>query len=479
MSGAPTVSAADDRRHTADDRYRPAYHFTAPANFLGDPNGTIWWDGAYHLFYQHNPDEAYDNPRRMHWAHAVSEDLVHWEDLPIALAPEPGGPDRRGCYSGGAIDLDGAPALVYYGNPDGICVATSADGLRTWSRHPANPLIPHPTDPQAVWRAWDPCAWRDGDGWYLACGGKIEGAGDTAFLFRSPDFARWEYRGLLYAPGGESDCAVPDLFRLGGAHVLLFASHERGVQYYVGEIAGERFVPRRHGRMNFAGFSLESGTLCAGLTLGDAADRRIMFGWVTEGRTEAAQRASGWSGVMCLPRVLALGGDELLRIEPAPELRVLRGDHQRFEGLPVPAGAPAPLDGVDAVCAEVVVAFERETAGEIGIAVGRSPDGAEETRIVYSRAEGRISLDPTASSTAPEVVGRAIQHAPLELDADEALQLRIFVDRSIVEVFANGRQCLTQRIYPSRSESRGVSLIAEGEAVARSVDVWQMRSIWS
>ena len=399
--------------------------------------------------------------------------------MPIALAPEPGGPDRSGCYSGGAIDLDGAPTLVYYGNPDGICVATSADGLRTWSRHSANPLIPHPTDPQAVWRAWDPCAWRDGDRWYLACGGKIDGAGDTAFLFRSRDFVHWEYRGLLYEPGNESDCAVPDLFQLGQAHVLLFASHERGVQYYVGAMDGERFVPQRHGRMNFAGFSLESGTLCAGLSLRDDADRRLMFGWVTEGRTEAAQRASGWSGVMCLPRVLSLGGDGLLCIEPAPELQVLRGDHRRFNDVRVPAVSPVPLDGVDASCAELAVSFARETAGEIGIAVGRSPDGAEETRIVYSRAEGCITLDPGASSAAPDVVGRAVQHAPLDLDEDEALQLRVFIDRSIVEVFANGRQCLTQRIYPSRLDSRGVALFAESDAIARSVDAWQMRSIWS
>ncbi len=473
------VNAGDDQRLLASDPFRPAYHFTAPANFLGDPNGTIRWDGAYHLFYQHNPDEAYDNPRRMHWGHAVSRDLVHWRDLPIALAPQPGGPDRSGCYSGGAIDLAGSPALVYYGNPDGICVATSADGLRTWSRHPSNPLIPHPTDPQAVWRAWDPCAWRDGDTWYLACGGKIDGAGDTAFLFRSRDFVHWEYRGLLYEPGNESDCAVPDLFQLGQAHVLLFASHERGVQYYVGAMDGERFVPQRHSRMNFAGFSLESGTLCAGLSLRDDADRRLMFGWVTEGRTEAAQRASGWSGVVCLPRVLSLGGDGLLRIEPAPELRVLRGVHQRFDDVQAPAGAPAPLDDLDASCAELAVSFARETAGEIGIAVRRSPDGAEETRIVYSRAEGRITLDPRSSSDASDVVGRAVQHAPLDLDEDEALQLRVFIDRSIVEVFANGRQGLTQRIYPSRLDSRGVALLAESDAIARSVDAWQMRSIWS
>ena len=123
--------------------------------------------------------------------------------------------------------------------------------------------------------------------------------------------------------------------------------------------------------------------------------------------------------------------------------------------------------------------FERESAGEIGVMVARSPDGAEQTRIAYSRSEGRITLDPAASSARPDVVGRAMQHAPLVLDQDEALQLRIFIDRSIVEVFANGRQCLTQRVYPSRPDSCGVALFAAGDAVVGSVDVWQMRSIWS
>ena len=113
------------RRRLANDPYRPRYHFLAPANFMGDPNGPIFWNGEYHLFYQYNPDGAYDDARRMHWGHAVSKDLLHWSDLPIALAPSPDGPDRSGCFSGAAFDWDGVPAIIYYGNPDGICIATS------------------------------------------------------------------------------------------------------------------------------------------------------------------------------------------------------------------------------------------------------------------------------------------------------------------------------------------------------------------
>ena len=461
-----------------DDRLRPVYHFAAPANFTGDPNGAIVWNGVYHLFYQHNPDGAYDNPKRMHWGHASSRDLVHWDHLPIALAPEPDGPDRLGCYSGGAVDWNGIPTLVYYGSPDGICIATSSDGLRTWSRHALNPVIKHPANTGAQWRCWDPFAWRGTDAWYLICGGKIAGDGDTAFLFRSCDFTNWQYLHLLYEPGSEMDCSVPDLFRLGGKHVLLFASHERGAQYYVGEWHGEHFVPERHGRMNFGGFTLESGTLAAPITLLDEDDRRIMFGWVTEGRSEAAQRASGWSGVVCVPRLLGLCDDGNLSIDPVPELGKLRGKRQRFDGVPIPTGSTVLLPNVCAISAEIDVRFDLSSANEIGISVCCSRDHSEHTDIVYSRAQRTLTLDPSVSSSSSEAVARSVQCAPLELRPDEPLELRIFVDRSIIEVFANSQQCVTQRVYPSDVEAGGVALFAQaGDVVARSIDVWQMRAI--
>ena len=231
----PVEQIPPHRQQIAADPYRPLYHFSAPANYLGDPNGIIFWKGKYHLFYQYNPDGAFDNSRRMHWGHAVSKDLVHWGDLPIALAPTPDGPDRSGCWSGGAVNNNGVPTLIYYGHPDGNCIATSDDDLISWEKHPENPVIPYPLEGDG-WRPFDPCAWQEGDMWLSLSGGKLEGIGDTAFLCQSKDLLNWEYLHPFYiseldkAP--ESDCAVPDFFPLGDRHMLLFASHERGVQYY-------------------------------------------------------------------------------------------------------------------------------------------------------------------------------------------------------------------------------------------------------
>lgn len=117
------------RQQFVDDPQRPRYHFLAPSNFMGDPNGAIFCKGQYHLFYQYNPDESFNRDERMHWGHARSDDLVYWEDLPIAIAPEPGKPDGLGCYSGHVLDVDGVPTLFYCGRGGGNCIATSAHDI--------------------------------------------------------------------------------------------------------------------------------------------------------------------------------------------------------------------------------------------------------------------------------------------------------------------------------------------------------------
>ena len=465
------------RRRLANDPYRPRYHFLAPANFMGDPNGPIFWNGEYHLFYQYNPDGAYDDARRMHWGHAVSKDLLHWSDLPIALAPSPDGPDRSGCFSGAAFDWDGVPAIIYYGNPDGICIATSDDGLLTWDRHSRNPVIPHQAG--AGPRVFDPCVWKEGYTWLALSGGRVEEAGDAAYLFESADLLDWEYAGLFYGTGTENDCAVPDFFPIGDSHMLLFASHKRGVHYYTGAYSDRRFRPQRHGRMNFGGMGVETGELCAGFTILDSQARRIMFGWVPEGRTEEAQRRSEWAGIMCLPRVLSLPSDEVLRIDPVPELRSLRRDYRSFEDLALSADSTVTLDGVEGDCLEIALELEVGDADEVGISVLATPDGEEHTAVSYSRDDGALSLDAGQSSVSPEVADRSPQRGPLGLAPGETLRLNVFVDRSVVEAFANSRQCLTKRVYPSRADALHVSLFSRGgKATVRSLDVWRMASVW-
>jgi sucrose-6-phosphate hydrolase SacC (GH32 family) len=376
------------------------------------------------------------------------------------------------------IDVNGAPTLFYHGRGGGNCIATSDDDMIAWTKHPNNPVIPNPEPGTTIWRAWDPCAWKEGDTWYSLSGGNIGGK-DPAFLFQSKDFIHWQYMHPLYEPGHEADCSVPSFFPLGGKYMLTFASHPLGAQYYIGTYADHKFYPEKHGRFTYDQCNLECGNLYAPIVMKDAQGRHILFGWVTDGLSESAQRRMGWSGVMCLPRVLSLGDNSMLVIEPAPELRRLRRNHRLEKEIHIRAESTVLLGGIEGDCLELALEIESASAEEFGLSVRRSPDEQEQTLIYYSRSGEYLCLDPTSASLNPEMVGRGVQRAPLRLGADEPLRLRVFLDHSILEVYANGSQCLTKRIYPSRPNSQGIALFARGgDTTIRSLDVWQMATIW-
>ena len=476
----PVESPLEMRRRYLDDPQRPTYHFLAPANFMGDPNGAVYWKGWYHLFYQYNPLESvHVADSLMHWGHTRSRDLLHWEDLPVAISPEPGKPDSRGCYSGQVVDRDGVPTMFYYGRGGGNCIASSDDDMIVWHKYPKNPVMPHPPKGTAVWGPWDPCAWREGDTWYSLSGGHVDNK-DAPFLFKSRDFVNWQYIDLFYEPGEQSDCSVPEFFPMGDKHVLMFASHLMGCQYYVGDWRNEKFHPQVHRHMNYLPTGLEAGNLFAGNSLLDDRGRRILFAWVPEGLNEDAQRRTGWAGTICLPRVLTLAGDNTLLIEPLPQLQQLRGQHLQLTDIHVPPRTTLPLDDVAGDCLELAVQFEPGPADRYGLAVRRSPDASEQTLIYYDPSDRHLCLDADAASLNSDMVGRGVQRGPLELAADEPLRLRIFLDHSIVEVFANGRQCLTKRIYPTGPDSIGIALFThDTPATVRQLDHWPMGTIWT
>ena len=499
-------TAGESRQRLASDPYRPAYHFLAPCNWLNDPNGTIYWQGRYHLFYQNNPHAAFHGGATgtIHWGHAVSEDLVHWQDLPIALAPVDKY-DRDGCYSGTAfVDMDGAPTIIYHGVPGGICLATSQDELLVeWEKHPANPVIPTPEPGSGYTVDGAPCAWIEGDTYYALTGNtsreEFEGQKpDRAFLYRSVDLAHWAYLHPLYEGGkytevGE-DCAVPDFFPMGDRHVLLFASHHRGPHYYTGTYENNRFTPTRHGRMAFGetNFSNRTGILNECQTLLDGNGRRVMFGRLSEGRYGYVQRASGWSGIMALPIELTMGDEGELHLNPVEELEALRRNPVRLSDIQLAGDSSITLDEVRGNRLEIRAVFSWESAEEFGLRVCCSPDGAEQTMIRFNvnpndstqpqeklGTDRLLVLDVTRSSVSKEVKNRESQRCTVRHAYGEPIELRVYVDRSVVEVFGQGGHYLGKRIYPARPDSLGVQLFAlGGSATVHSLEAWEMEAIW-
>ncbi len=460
-----------------DLRHRPRYHFTSPANFLNDPTGLIQWRGRYHLLYQHNPHGAVSANK--HKGHAVSADLVHWVHLPVALAPTPGGPDQAHCATGCIVDDGGTPTLVYSAfaslEPlvESLCLARSDDDLLTWRKDPRNPVLRPP--PGLALEGWrDPCVWREDGAWTMALGSGLRGLGGAVLLYRSADLVDWEYlQPLLVGDARETGVMweCPNLFPLGGKHVLV-VSHlpERRCIAFSGSYREQRFIPEAKGTVDWG------GCFYAPQTLPDERGRRIMFGWLQEGRSAAAQEAAGWSGVMSLPQVLALADDGSLAGAPAPEVEGLRAGHSRFGGIGVEGTWVLP--GVRGEALEIVANIEPGAAAEVGLSLRRSPEGEEETLVAYDRARAMLGVDRRRGALGGDVA-RDVREAPLALGVGEPLVLRVFLDGSALEMFANGRRYFASRIYPGRDDSLGVALYARGGAARLiSLDAWEMESVW-
>ena len=483
-------SVRDLREKFLRDPHRPKWHFLPPAGWMNDINGPIFWKGKYHIFYQYNPDEA--RWKLIQWGHASSTDLVHWTHLPVALTPSSDGPDRVGCFSGCTVVNNGIPTIVYHGQPDGTCLATSQDDdLIEWTKHPKNPVIrvPKPGESEyGKYRVYDPSAWKRGDNWYVLCGSRDPAGGDTGYLFQSRDLIDWQYLHPFYKSDRrwtevDEDCAVPNFFPLGRQHMLLFDSHKRGTQYYIGRYKGDEFYPESYGRMSWPG-----GQQRGANSMLDGKGRRLFFDWLTEARNEDVQRAAGWAGVMTLPRVLSLASDGTLRIEPVAELRLLRLGHRQRPNLRVSSDSEFMVDEIRGDSLEIAAELEPVNAEEFGLMVRCSPDGSERTSIVCAPKASTLRIDVSKSSLDPSVQFARFhlkdsesvhaQEAPFTLAAKEPLKLRVFLDRSVLEVFANGRQCITQRIYPSRGDSLGVGLFSRaGAMLVRSIEAWDLTGI--
>ena len=480
---------AESRRRLSSDRYRPVYHYVNPEGPSNDPNGFCIWQGRFHLFYQQYPPED----RRQHWGHAVSEDLVYWRDLPIAIYP---GIEEK-CYSGSALTEAGRVLACYHGTSAGTMIAQASDPLLlNWEKIPGNPVIPEdetaaPGDP---YRIGDPCLWKGEKGYYSLSGSqhgtRLVDSKPAAHLFFSEDLRNWSYRGPfmegdVFTTAGE-DCAVPYFWPLGDKHILVFGSHQRGSQYLLGDWDEEveKFRPFAHDRFCFGPINNGGTNAPTAAPDGDGGVylmHMLSFGLETK----------GWNGMMSLPTRLSLGPGNTVINEPVAALESLRADHLRIGETALPANRDVPLEGVRGNAMELIARIDPKDAREVCIEVLRSPDGEETTSIRYLRNGGAVKtkgpetwhdalvIDTCRTSLLPEVLARPPETARFKLEEGEVLELRIFVDTSILEVFANNRRYMTVRVHPGRDDSLGAAVRAQGSgAVLLSLDAWRMKNIW-
>ena len=502
------------RKAKSDDPHRPIYHYVNPENTLNDPNGLCFWQGRWHLFYQGYPPE---DPR-VHWGHAVSDDLIHWRDLPYAIYPDP----EECCFSGSTFVEDNRVIAMYHGTQVGNMVATSSDPLLlNWEKVTGDAVIPTPpqTGEPQEYTVFDPCIWKKGDYYYSLSAGMLpDGPGGKRvaadFLFRSKDLATWEYlhpftEGDRFTLIGD-DGACPYFWPIGDRWILPFFSHMSGGQYLLGDYDTERdkFVVTSHGLFNF-GASTPSGVHAPSATPdGDG-------GVIIIHNMNPGYPTKGWNQIMSLPRRVTLGDyEDELNIDPAGDIESVRREHQHIGETLLPANQELVLDNISGNAMELNLEIDAKDSPMVELNVLRSPNREEYTRISLFKDRGFrmhrdlpkegallasgasavpkfgaprkvpvmqsiVSLDSSYSSTLPGALSRPPESAPIVLEDDEPLRLRVFIDRSIVEIFANDQQCIAARVYPGRPDSVGVSLRAQGsDATLKSLDAWQMTNIY-
>ncbi len=461
------------RERLADDPHRPGYHLTAPAHWLNDPNGLIQYDGTYHLFYQYNPGGPFHGS--IHWGHATSDDLLTWTDQPVALAPDPDGPDRDGCWSGCAVvDDDGTPTILYTGGRgrDQLpCLATAAnEELTGWNRDPRNPIIETvPVDPPLLetdnWAAEfrDHCVWQADGVWYHLIGAGLEDGGGVVLLYRGESLDSWEYVGPLLSGEYNRPFTVwecPELLEFDGRQLLHVSNYET-VRYVVGtaDLEAPDFAVEHEG-------IIDHGCLYAPQSLETDNGRQLMWGWLKPDRTVDAQWDAGWSGCFSLPRELSLDAEGRLRQHPAGELRELRDRHVAVETT-LADGDFTELS-LSGNCYELSLTAECDPDATLELGVFESPARSERTTIRYDGTA--VGVDRSESSHSHEI-GTDEQRVDVP---GETLDLQVFVDGSVLELFINGRECLTCRVYPTRRDADGVSLSAVGGDVVVELDGWEL-----
>ncbi len=472
--------------NSAGELYHPHYHFTPPANWMNDPNGLVYLNGEYHLFYQYNPDSPVWGP--MYWGHAVSQDLVNWQHLPIALHP-----DEYGMIFSGSAVVDwkntagfGRESLVaiFTYHKDHIetqSLAYSTDQGRTWTKYADNPIISNPglhdfRDPKIFWHE---------DHWVMALAAR-----NVILFYTSPDLKHWEPSGSFGDGYGCTDGIreTPDLFQLnieeraetrwvltvgvsGGA-----PTGGSGTQYFVGTFDGQTF--RSENPRDVILWADFGADYYAPQSWSDEPNgRRLMLGWMNNWQYATKVPTSTWRGALSTIRELSLTetDDEIRLVQKTiPELQCLRlGGYHWYDEVIQPG--MNLLANVHGACLEIVAEFKLAQDVDcfgFRVRVGRD----EQTTIQYDTKEEKLLVDRIRSGRTDFHECFASVHSAKLSPVKDVIRLHIFDDRSSVEVFANeGLVTFTENIFPAE-QSQGLELFVEGgNILLTSLDVFQLK----
>lgn len=482
-SGFDVNKIRDFRDKLMKDPYRPGYHFAIPEDYATpfDPNGCIYWKGRYHMFY------IYQEKGTHVFGHISSIDMIHWIQHPKALYPT-NETKVEGIFSGNCfINKNGEATMIYHGVGQGNSISLSTDPLlNIWRQLPSNPIVPNPENGTAIanepnrkeykvpYASWDPYGWVE-DGTYYAIFG-----GQRPAIFKAKELDKWSYVGDLFGSflphiSKNEDVSCPDFFNLGNKKVLLCISHNLGCRYYIGTWKNEQFFPESHSMMTFA-----DNTYFAPESMLTPDGRRVMWAWLFDARNKDEVQKSGWSGMMSLPRELFLKKDNSLGVRPIKELNNLRYNEKCYRNTMI-----GLLDIKDCKgdSKELMVEIDPLKSSKCGVRILESQNGQEYGLIYYDNKNKKLVIDVSKLNAIEGEVNtplgvpfKSIEEAPFELPKGENLKLNIFIDKSIIEVYANESLALVRtNAFSSTSSDKNISLFSEGgDAKCKELKIWDM-----
>lgn len=459
--------------------WRQHYHIQPPTGLLNDPNGFVYYNDRYHLFYQWHPFGPVHGMK--YWYHVTSTDLVHWKDMGIGI--EPGGQyDSHGAYSGSALAEDEKLYLFYTGN--------TRD--EDWVRHPYQclavmdqeghitkqdaPIIDAP--PQGYTAHFrDPKVWKADDRYYAVLGAQRLNKTGCVLIYKSDDLHTWSFIGELKTSladfGYMWEC--PDYFELGEKGVLLFCPQGLPAEenrfeniHQAGFLIGEPIDPEVPNFQHGSFMEMDRGfDFYASQTTLSPNGKRILIGWMGLPDTDYPTDMHGWAHCLTLPRELTIK-DGILLQRPVKEVELLRKDKNTASHTV--NNTKIQLEEIHGSSYELICELCMEGAAKAGISFRTGV--TEETLLYYDAVSKYLVLDRTRSGAAMKNGNGSIRR--YALDATK-ITLRLFVDQSSVEIFINdGEAVMTARIFPAK-DSNGVAFFTEGGKATFNAVQWLYR----
>jgi len=470
-----------NKEHVRNGKMRQHYHFMAQTGWINDPNGLIYFRGKYHFFYQFNPYYGFWD--YMHWGHAVSEDLVHWEYLPIALAPSEIYDDhmRGGCFSGSAIEYDGKLFLMYTGvTNEGRdfdqtqCIAYSEDGIH-FTKYEGNPVLRAPEGvPTRFFR--DPKVWEHDGTFYMVCGANRNQKAQ-AMLYRSKDMLHWEFFNVLAESRGEWgymwEC--PDFFELDGKYVLMVSpmgAGERTTVYFTGDFDYKtgKFSYTVNGEIDWGYDYYAPQSFLA------PDGRRLMvawancWDWMPFWKDWGPTYKEGWCGFFNIPREARLKEDGTLQFLPVRELETIRGGGKSSEELTVDEAGCSYQAG-DGISFEWKLSLNLEETDADAFVIELRCGNGRKAVCTFDFVRAEMSLDRTCA----DGWSTGISRSPLMLKNKRELVIHIFSDQSSLEIFADDYQNNHSMNIFAGNDQSGIRMYSRGgNTSVRSMESWRL-----